>query len=258
MRNGLFPIFTKGRVLKKESIEYLRDFPYDLAALARESFSDGILFGFSVGSSDDGKRIVVSKGALKYQGDIIVVPEGAVAVQEYGELLYLRLAVGDARETEDYRTRNMEQKLDRQGAGAGNGAGNEIELGRFCLNSGAVLRCEYHSFGDLRTPENTLDITRVYYAGRMAPTLHPRALREYAQALLAASHDPAEIAFALMCMNAGVVHKGSIQWHIAKKTERPYEEYTLPALYDKLVELLPQHGPMGRRERQRGRGPSIV
>jgi len=253
MRNGFFPLFTKGRVLKKESVEYLRDFPYDLVSLAHDGYSDGILSGFSIRSSDDESCIQISKGALKYQGDIIVVPGNTFEMTEYGEFLYAKLVLGKCRETVDKKIRPIEMKIGRSGAKED----NEIELGRFCLNIGAILRCEYDSFSDLRTPENTLDITRVPYAGYEAPTLHPRVIKEYAQAVLAYSQEPADTAFALMCLNASVVHKSSIQWHIAKKTDRRYEEYTLATLYEKLEELLPQSG-IKKRERPRGRGPSIV
>jgi len=253
MRNGFFPLFTKGRVLKKESVEYLRDFPYDLATLAYEGYSDGILSGFSIKSSDDKGCIHVSKGALKYQGDIIMAPDSAIEITEYGVLLYIVLSIGKCRETPDHKVRTMELKAVR----GESRADNEIELGRFCINSGAALRSEYDSFSDLRTPENTLDITRVPYAGYGAPTLHPRVLKTFAQAVLAYSQEPDDLAFAIMCLNAGVVHKNSIQWHIAKKADSPYEEYSLDALYEKLEELLPQGG-IKRREKQRGRGPVIV
>jgi len=253
MRNGFFPLFTKGRVLKKESVEYLRDFPYDLASLACEEYSDGILFGFSIKSSDDRKFIHVSKGALKYQGDIIIVPENSFEMTEYGDVLYIKLVIGVCRETQDKKIRPMELKISRSEAKAD----NEMELGRFCLNSGAVLRSQYDSFSDLRTPENTLDITRVPYAGNGAPTLHPKVMKEYAGAILENSQEPTDIAFALMCLNTNIIHKSCIQWHIARKTDKRYEEYTLPALYEKLEELLPQSG-IKKREKQRPRGPAIV
>jgi len=253
MRDGFFPLFTKGRVLKKESVEYLRDFPNDLVSLACEEYSDGILFGFTVGSSGDRDSINISKGALKYHGDIIIVPENTFGMTEYGDFLFAKLVIGKRSETQDKIIRPMELRISRSEAKAE----NELELGRFCLNSGAALRSEYDSFSDMRTPENTLDITRVPYAGYGAPTLHPRVMKEYAGAVLAYSQEPADTAFALLCLNTGVVHKSCIQWHIAKKTDKRYEEYTLTTLYEKLEELLPQHG-VKKRERQRGRGPSIV
>ena len=252
MRNGIFPIFTKGRVLKKESVEYLRDFPEDLASLAYEQYSDGVLFGFAISSENGYTQI--TRGAIKYQGEIMIIPGDTVKITDFGEFLYTKLVIGNYQETEDFRSCLIEIKVDRSQVKAE----NEKELGRFCLNSGATLRCKYDSFSDLRTVENTLDLTRVAYAGLEAPTLHPRVMKEYARALLAASSDPADVAFSLMCLNSGVVHKRSIEWHVAKKINREYEEYTLPLLYEKLLELLPQSGLIGKRERPRGRGPTIV
>jgi hypothetical protein len=252
MRNGFFPVFTKGRVLKRESIEYLRDFPYDLASLAIEQYSDGLLFGFYISSEDE--YIRVAKGALKYRGDIIVVPESTILMEKYGVFSYVKLDIGEFSESEDSKICNIEVKIDSQEAVAE----NELEVGRFCLNHGAILRCKYDSFSDLRTLENTLDVTRVLYAGYSQPTLHPRVLKEYAKALLEASSEAADVAFALMCLNSAVIHKSSIEWHIAKKRDRDYEEFTLPVLYEKLEMLLPQRGLIGKRERPRGRGPSIV
>ena len=251
MRNGIFPVFTKGRVLKKESIEYLRDFPLDLATLAWEDYSDGVLFGFSV-SCQDG-CIHIAKGALKYRGIIIIVPENSVEIEEFGELLHIKLVIGEYSQTEDYLFCPIEVKISKREATAE----NELELGRFCLNPGAVLRCKYDSFSDLRTPENTLDITRVSYAGIDTPTLHPRVLHEYARALMEASNDTVDISFALVCFNAAVVHKVSIQWYIAKRNNVQYEEYTLPALYEKLLGMLPQQGLKERARRPRGKGPAI-
>ena len=242
MRNGYFPIFSKGRVLKKESIEYLRDFPYDLASLALENYSDGILFGFSITSSGDGK-IHISKGALKHQGGIIVIPDQVAEMNDsdYGVFLYTKMVVGECNETVDCLIRNVELVIDRHEVGAG----NEIELGRFCLHRGAVLRCVYDSFVDLRTPNDTMDLTHVPFASYGAPSLHPVVMKEYAKALLTISRDAADTSFALMCMNTGVMHKGCVQWHIAKKTGKEYTDFTLPMLYEKLLSLLPQSGIKG-------------
>jgi hypothetical protein len=252
MRNGIFPVFTKGRVLKKESVEYLRDFPYDLASLAFEGYSDGIIFGFSVTFKNG--CILVSKGALKYQEDIIIVPGSDIAIPEYGVFLYVKLIVGGLSETEDYKIRHMGISIDsRKPSGE-----NEMELGRFCLNAGAVLRCKYDSFSDLRTLENTLDITRVSFAGVDAPTLHPVVLKEFARALMLGSSDTTDTAFALMCINASVVQKECIQWYLAKKNNCAYEEYSLSELYDKLAETLPKTSVKSKAERPRRKGrPSI-
>ena len=48
MQNFSEPLFRKGRVLKTESLEALRDFPLHLARLGLERWADGILFGYDI------------------------------------------------------------------------------------------------------------------------------------------------------------------------------------------------------------------
>ena len=251
MRDGIFPKFAKGRVLKKESIEYLRDFPQDIANLAFNDYSDGILYGFTISFEEE--SILISKGAIKYQGDIIIVPKSNIPIIEYGQLLYIKMIIGQYSETEDYKICPIETKIDnREPLNE-----NEIELGRFCLNPGAILRCRYDSFSDLFTSENTLGITHVLYAGAERTTLHPLVLKEYARTLMMSSSEATDVAFALMCLNASVIHKSSIQWYIAKKRNTTYEEYPLPELCRKLEEMLPQHDCKNKPKKPKNRRPNI-
>ena len=251
MISGFYPYFNKGRVLKKESVEYLRDFPHELASMEYDGFSSGVLYGFKVYLADG--NIHIGNGVLKHKGDIILVNENTIAVEEYGQLLIIRLYVGRRLETEDYRISLTEVNIDKRGI-VGD---NEIELGRFSLNRGAELRIKYDSYGDLRTIENTLDLTHVAYAGLGAPTLHPVIMKEFGKAALESFNDKADIAFALMCLNMPVVHKNVIQWYLAKRNNTEYKEYMLPVLYEKLYELLPEYGLKNKHKRAAGRGPII-
>ena len=251
MRNGIFPVFTKGRVLKRESLEYLRDFPYDLAAIAFEEYADGVLCGFSV-SYEEG-CIFISPGVLKYQNKIIVVSGSTVTLGKYGQLMYIKAVFGEDQKTEDFIICPVEIEIDINEPIPE----NEMELGRFCLENGAELRCRYDSFGDLRTAENTLDLTHVPYGGHGSPTLHPIVMKEYARTVLGSSTDSSDTAFALMCLNSPVVNKVAIQWHIAKKNNAEYEDCSLSSLYDKLFGTLFQCLPTNKMKMPRGRGPSI-
>lgn len=247
MLNGISPIFTKGRVLKKESIEYLRDFPYDLASLAFENYSDGVLFGFSVSFKDG--QVFISKGAVKYKDNIIVVSENVIEITEYGKFLYIKLIIGECQETADYKSCSIEIKIDRNKPLYE----NEMELGRFCLNPGATLRCKHDSFSDLRTIENTLDVTHVYYAGIGKPTLHPIILKEYARAWIGFPVETVDLTFVIMCLNTSVIQRDSIQYYISAKNGGNYKEYELPELYLKLEEILPQNERKDNTKKPRGR-----
>jgi len=253
MWDSIFPIFTKGRVLKKESLECLRDFPRDLADAAFCEYSNGVLFGFTIRYEKDG-HISVSKGAYKYQGEIIVVPSIELEIPEYGRLLYTKLVIGEIDETPDCKTCPIAIELD----GGKPTEKNEIELGRFSLNKGAILRYKHDSFRDLQTPENTLDITNVPFAGIGGQTLNPIVMKKFAHELMLRSSDSVDISFALLCLAGNVVNKSSIQWYLAKKDNLNYNEYEISILYEKLEVLLSRYDTLViKSERKRGPGPII-
>jgi hypothetical protein len=253
MHNGLFPIFIKGRTVKKEALEYMRDFPLDFASAAFSDHSNGILFGFTISYSDD--KIIISKGTCKYQNEIIVIPEVALPVYEYGQLLYINLEIGQLEESADYDTRHIGVKLTKHKPSKM----NELELGRFSLNQRAKLRCKHDSFRDLQTLENTLNIIHVPYASVGGHTLNPVIIRKFADELLVRSSDAVDVNFALMCLNGNTVHRSSIQWFIAKKTGGSYEEYDILTMYEKLNFILGQHDPQSPKpERTKGRRPIIT
>ena len=253
MWGSIFPIFTKGRVLKKESLECLRDFPRDLADASFCEYSDGILFGFTIRCEKDG-YISISKGACKYKGEFIVLPAVELEIPEYGRLLYAKLIVGEIDETPDCRICPITIELD-SGKPLKE---NEVELGRFSLNRGAVLRFKHDSFRDLRTPENTLDITSVPFAGIGGQTLNPIVMKMFAHELMLRSSDPVDIGFALLCLAGNIVNKSSIQWFLAKKDNLNYNEYEISILYEKLEILLSRYGTHELKpEKKRGLGPTI-
>lgn len=233
MYNNSFPLFTKGKVVKKEALEGLRDFPHALVSIAFDNLSDGILFGFSIFFNKDKSTIIVSKGALKFRGNIILVHENELTINEYGTLLYIKLIVDDFREEDDFKFFPVELIIDNKDFKE-----NELELGRFVLNKNANLRCKYDFFDDFRTPVNTLDITRCRFAGVGGVTLHPNVLKGFAKALLETSSEATDIAFAFLCLNSDIIHKNSIEWYIARKNGGECREYSFDDLYKKLAEIL--------------------
>ena len=253
MHNGLFPKFIKGRIVKKEALEYMRDFPRDLVSAAFSDYSDGILFGFTV-SCQDNKVIIVSEGVCKHQGEIIVIPEIALPVYEYGQLLCINLEIGELEESTDYDTRHIEVALTKYKPSNVNG----LELGRFSLSRGAKLRCKHDSFKDLQTPENTLNIIHVPYASIGGHTLNPAVIRKFANELLKLSSDSIDVNFALMCLGGNVVHRSSIQWFTAKKTGGSYEEYDMPTMYEKLNFILSQYGKQDVKPERIKKRPIIM
>ena len=52
MFQNIYPVFEPKRLLKKEMLENLRDFPRSLFGLQYQNYSDGILYGCDITGTD--------------------------------------------------------------------------------------------------------------------------------------------------------------------------------------------------------------
>lgn len=254
MQNFRNPLFTKGRVLKKESLDHLYGFPKELAQLAFGTWSDGILYGFGITCRED--RITVAAGALHYQGEVIVLQEDSLPFSEYEAMVSVKLCLGEKYLTQDDEVIPVEVKADTRLSPDR----NELELGRFCLSRGAVLRSSYKDVEDFKTPHNTLDLTNVPYAGEDRPTLSPRLLRLFGESLLhLGAGSSLDETFGFLCMNSSVVHRSCILSYLSCRLKEPYGELSNGEIWERLVRILGR-GPAKTQTKGFGgrKGPDIM
>ena len=257
MQNFAEPLFGKGRVLKKESLEALRDFPGRLAGLFYSDWQDGILYGFDIsylhGAKDAaGGKIEVSEGAVWYQGQVVLTKTQNIAFRAYEQQITVCLRLYPVVSTEDFSVRPLELRL--KNGEPGNG---EMELGRFRLSEGARLRKDYKDLRDCRTAYNTLDITQVPYASAEGVTVSPVLLRMFARMVLA--HRNAmelDVQFALLCLNQSPVSRECLLRYISRRMDEPYRELTHSEIYERLVHIA-EAGNHGMRHTKRREGPAV-
>ena len=204
------PIFTSGRVIKKESFDNLRDFPRDAMDIFYADYSDGIISGFEITYDMEKKDIGISKGILKRDGMIIILQGCSVSFAVFADReICVKLRFGEIDRTDDFESVYVETGIS---AGFNVGA-DEIELARFRLEDGAELRkkSEYKGTYDFVTPYNTLNLVNVKYAGLHAPTFSPELLKIFAGEIMSLEKpDVIDISFALTCLNSSIVHKECI------------------------------------------------
>lgn len=248
------PLFTRGRVVKKDALDNLHGFPRGLAELAFGGASDGILYGFTI--TYGGKGLCVSAGALKSQGEVVLVGGEALPFGHFDQLVSIKLAIGTKYSTEDFEVLPVQFIVDTRLVAQG----QEWELGRFCLSEGAVLRSEYKGVRDFTTPHNTLDLIHVAYAGQDKATMSPRLMKRFGEELLhSGTLDPLDLTFGLLCMNSTLVQRDCILWYLANRLNEPWRELTNGEIYQRLVRATEnrparqgQKGPPGNR------GPGII
>ena len=249
------PLFQKGRVLKKEGLELLRDFPYEFARLWLKDCSDGILFGFDISyGKEEGKegQIVVGAGAAWHEGQIVLTEQETFpfALFDHPVKIWLRFLPNQI--TEDFFVCPLEISLENQEQEK-----EGMELGRFRLSKGARLRKDYRDLQDFSTAYNTLDVTHVPYAGTDGITVSPVLLQVFARMILEnPSARETDVNFAFLCLNASPVSRKCLLWYISRRLGTPYRELSHSEIYQCLVQIAGT-GSRSIQEKRRKEGPAV-
>lgn len=250
MQDYVQPLFRKGRVLKAESLEALRDFPLQLAKLGLEGWADGVLFGYDI-CYEDG-FVTVGAGAVWYHGQVVMTKEEQLEFRAFEQQVTVCLRLYPGAYTEDFYVWQTGLRLKNGEAGRG-----ELELGRFRLSEGARLRKDYKDLRDCRTAYNTLDITQVPYAGPGGVTMAPQTMHIFAKMVL---DDPTardmDVSFALLCLSQKPVSRESLLRYLSRRLEEPFRELTHSEIFERLVRICKTGGSSVRNERVKD-GPAV-
>ncbi|MCI8379900.1 MAG: DNA and RNA helicase [Lachnospiraceae bacterium] len=251
------PLFCKGRVLKKESLEALRDFPVRFARLGLSDWADGVLFGYDIsyecGREGNGGQLVIDAGAVWQEGEIVLTEQKILPFDKYDQPAVVRLRLYPASYTDDFYVRPYELCLE-----GGEPEDGGLELGRFRLSEGAELRKEYRDLQDFGTAYNTLNITGIPYAGPGGTTVSPVLLRAFAHTVMESdSAGSLDVNFALLCLNHPPVSRECVLRYVSRRLCTPYRELTHGEIYERLVRIA-GNGNGRMVQAQKNKGPAVI
>lgn len=231
-----YPYFNKGRILKKEMLESLRDFPINVLEVQYEDFTDGIICGFT--PSVDKNIITFSKGITKYNGMLYVVPQPVfVQYNETETDVMIKLNFYDEIQDNDYKTSYIDIEIEDNMKLLY----NQQELGRFKLKKGAYLRSHYKDFYDFTTEYNTINIVNTLYAGRGEKTISSIILQYFAREVLNLKiQNPVDISFCFLCLNNEKVEREIILQYLSYKLERKITTLFNIEIHKELTKILEQ------------------
>lgn len=231
---NMFPNFGKGRILKKEMLESLRDYPRDFLDICFKDYSNGILSGADV--LVGGNRITVSRGVVKHSNRIyMLVKDYELSCQYTNAEVLIKIKFLDKTEAGDFKLYSTIVFIDENTAVEE----DELELGRFKLREGAVLRSDYTDFFDLITEFNTINIINVQYAGMKESTMNPFVLREFSKILLdCSSENINDVIFAMQCLNSTTVERDIIVYYISNRLGVEFKKYTNMEIYKYLCSIV--------------------
>ena len=174
MFSNIFPNFGKGRILKKEMLENLRDFPRNFFDIYFKNHSNGIIAGTDIHIG--GNNITVRSGIIKHNGRIyMLTDEYEFPYYNTNKEVVIKVKfLGDSSEGDfsTYKTKIFLDDVIEKSE-------DELELGRFKLREGAILRSVYTDFYDFETEFNTVNIINAEYSGYGKSTLSPDILRYF-------------------------------------------------------------------------------
>jgi hypothetical protein len=248
------PNFGKGRLLKTEMLENLRDFPREFWRIALQNYSNGIITGADLIVGEN--TITVKPGIIKYGEQIyLLLNPYETPYYHTNREMTIKVILLDTVISSDftfYKTKILIDELANQGPG-------ELELGRFKLREGALLRSDYTDFFDFITEYNTINIVHVEYAGVRQSTLNPLIMQYFGQLLLkSASENPYDASFAMQCLNQERVERNLITFYLAHRLGIPIKDYSNRELYKYLTSIVRElesgiHRSIVAKQRRPGR-----
>lgn len=228
---NIIPKFGKGRILKKEMLENMRDYPRNFANIYYKDYSNGIIMGADISVCES--TIIINKGIVKHDG-IIYMLDSEIEVPYYqtNKEVLIKIRFEDESSDDDFKTFNSKILIDDNTEVAK----NELELGRFKLREGSALRFEYKDFYDFSTEYNTVNLINVEYAGIKKSTLNPMILNYFAHIVMKSNpENMLDIVFAFECLNGGVVEREAILYYISNRLEMEYKDYSNLQIYKYLA-----------------------
>ncbi|MGD8401042.1 MAG: DNA and RNA helicase [Bacillota bacterium] len=243
MFQNQLPNFGKGRILKTEMLENLRDFPRDFWRIALQSYSSGIICGADLIVA--AATITVTPGIIKHGGQLYLLPAPyEIRYEATNREMTINVKLLKTVAESDftfYKTKILLDDLANQ-------TPDELELGRFKLREGAMLRSDYTDFFDFDTEYNTINIINSLYAGVGKSTLNPAVLRYFGQLVLkSASENACDLSFAMLCLNQERVKRDLITLYLARRLGIPIKDYTNRELYKYLTMIVREMGAGVRR-----------
>lgn len=238
MGNSLFanqyPHFQKGRILKREMLENLRDYPRELLDIYFQDYSNGIIAGVNIHVADT--TIILSKGIVKHHGRLYILPSSyELSYEATGKETILKIRFAEAENALDFTNFTAQIVLDDSLTLMQ----NELEVARFKLKLGAKLRTEHIDFFDFATEYNTINYLHCQYAGIKKSTYHPIVLQYFARELLKNRPlNPYDIAFALECLNQERVQREVIDFYICNRLELDFQTLSNSQIHKYLNRIL--------------------
>lgn len=207
-----YPLFAARRILRKEHLWDIRDYSYMGWQLHYADYSDGLLNGCRIRAQEG--KLIIEKGMIKFHGFIYLLQEEEyIPYEPENAWRVLKAEFMEDVSSLDYKAYRIRFFLDEKLTCEE----NQMEMCRFYLREGSLLRDSYKNFSDMSTEYDTINLIHADVAGVGEKTLHPAIMLQFAEELWEQNNKtPEDISFCLIILN--------IRGKVEHKTIRAYLE----------------------------------
>lgn len=212
MNEQVYPLLENFQVLRRDALASIRDRAFDTLLLYCDNYGDGIMSGCHLTTNRD--VISLSPGIVRYGKFVYFVREPmSINYTPTDEYRMLKLHFSMQEDIESMRLRkinlvitpNMETKSD------------EMELCRFKLKRGAVLRTKYTDFFDRITEFDTINEIYCPYAAVGGSTLSPDVLFHFAKEASAYRLENLDQMFCLAALSGTLIPREGILFYLRQR-----------------------------------------
>ena len=243
MNEQKYPQFERLHVLRTEALCSIRDRAFDTFPLFMENYGDGIISGCRPITTPD--TITLSEGIILYNNFFYLIKEPmSVEYAPTDEYMMMKIIFEPELETENFTQRNVDIILSHDMEIAS----NEMEICRFKLKKGAVLRTTYTDFFDRVTEFDTVNTINVPYAAIGGHTRSPEILINFANEARDFELSDQDVNFCLNVLSGRRISSAQISLYIEHRLKTELKTPTNQNLYDNLCLILREIKNGRRRE----------
>ena len=243
MNEQKYPQFERLHILRTEALCSIRDRAFDLFPLFMENYGDGIISGCKPVTTPE--NITLSTGIILYNNFFYLIKEPmSVEYSPTDEYMMMKIIFEPELETENFTQRNLNVILTHDMEIAS----NEMEICRFKLKKGAILRTTYTDFFDRVTEFDTVNTVNVPYAAIGGHTLSPEILIDFANEARDFELATEDFNFCFAALSGRRISATQISLYIEHRLKTELTAPTNQILYDNLSLILREIKNGRRRE----------
>jgi len=228
-----YPQLERLHILRTETLISIRDRAFDTYALMFENYSDGILSGCHLLTTRD--TITLSTGIILNNGFLYLIKEPmSVEYEPTEEYIMLKMIFEPELENENFIQRNVSMGLSHDLKLAD----NEMEMCRFKLKKGAILRTKYTDFFDRATEFDTINTINVPYAAINSSTISPEIIKNFAEEARDFSLDLEDFSFCMQALSGKIISAEQISFYIEHRLRIKLPNKKNQTLYEHLCLIL--------------------